>query len=87
MNNDKPRSGLTDAQRHAMRRRGEQLKTAGSLLGALFFGTSREQREALNTIAEDVDDQVHSRRRGDDDAIVVHGEPASDEPDDEDEDP
>jgi hypothetical protein len=87
MNNDKRRSRLTDAQRQAMRRRGEQLKTAGSLLGALFFGTSKEQREALDTIAEDVDDQVQRRRRGDDDAIVVHGEPVEEEPTDEDDDP
>jgi hypothetical protein len=80
MNNDKRRAGLTEAQREAMRRRGEQLKTAGSLLGALFFGTSKEQREALDTIAEDVDEQVQRRRPGDDDAIVVHGEPFEDEP-------
>jgi hypothetical protein len=74
MNRDKRRGGLTQAQRAAMRRRGEQLKTAGSLLGALFFGTSKEQKEALNTIAEDVDDQVHRRQPGDEDAIVVDGE-------------
>ena len=84
MSNEKRRGGLTDAQREAMRRRGEQLKTAGSLLGALFFGTSKEQRTALDTIAEDVDDQVHRRRSGDDEAIVVHGEPVEDEPGEDD---
>jgi hypothetical protein len=87
MNNDKRRGGLTDAQRMAMRSRGKQLKTAGSLLGALFFGTSREQKQALDTIAEDVDDQVQRRRRGDDDAIVVHGESSEDEDQEEDDDP
>jgi hypothetical protein len=79
MNHERRRGGLSDAQRLAMRRRGEQLKTAGSLLGALFFGTAKEQKEALDAIAEDVDDQVQGRREGDDDAIVVHGEPAQDE--------
>lgn len=84
MTNQKRRGGLTDAQREAMHRRGEQLKTAGSLLGALFFGTSKEQRAALDTIAEDVDDQVRGRKPGDDDAIVVHGEAVDDEPEEDD---
>ena len=84
MTNQKRRGGLTEAQREAMRRRGEQLKTAGSLLGALFFGTSKEQRTALDTIAEDVDDQVRGRKAGDEDAIVVHGEAADDEPEEDD---
>jgi hypothetical protein len=79
MNQQRRRGRLSDAQRLAMRRRGEQLKTAGSLLGALFFGTTKEQKEALDAIAEDVDDQVQRRREGDDGAIVVHGEPAQGE--------
>jgi hypothetical protein len=86
MSHEKRRGGLSDAQREAMRRRGEQLKTAGSLLGALFFGTSKEQRTALDTIAGDLDDQIHGRKPGDEDAIVVHGEAVGDEPE-EDEDP
>jgi hypothetical protein len=86
VSNEKRRGGLTDAQREAMRRRGEQLKTAGSLLGALFFGTSKEQRAALDTIADDLDDQVHARKPGDENAIVVHGESVEEELE-EDEDP
>jgi hypothetical protein len=74
MSQDK-RKGLTPAQREAMRRRGQQLKTAASLFGSFFFGTAKEQREALEPIAEELDGRLRDRRRaGDEDAIVVRGE-------------
>jgi hypothetical protein len=69
------RPALTEAQRQALDRRGAQLKTAGTLLGALFLGTKREQRQALDTIADDVSDRFSDRTRADDaDTIVVDAE-------------
>ena len=72
MNGEKGRR-LTNAQRDALRRRGEQIKTAGSLLGRIFLGSSKEQREALDTIAEGVDAEAQGREPRDD-AIVVDAE-------------
>jgi hypothetical protein len=75
MNPKSRRPTLTDAQRQALDRRGAQLKTAGSLLGALFLGTKREQRHALDTIADDMSDRLDDRARdGDANAIVVDAE-------------
>jgi hypothetical protein len=66
-----------------MNRRTEQLKNAGSLLGALFLGTSKQQRRAIDTIAQDVESQLQDTRAVDDEAIVVEGELVEDEEEDD----
>jgi len=81
MNEERNRR-LTNAQRDALRRRGEQIKTAGSLLGRIFLGSSKEQREALDTIAEGVDAETQGPGPRDDEAIVVHAELVEEEDED-----
>jgi hypothetical protein len=82
MSNGKQK-GLIPAQREALRRRGQQLKTAASLFGAFFFGTDSEQKEALEPIAEELDERLRGRaerrRVADEHAIVVHGELVEDD--------
>jgi hypothetical protein len=65
-----------------MGRRADQLKAAGSLLGAIFLGTSDEQRRALGTIADDVDAKLQRRARVSSEPVVVDAEFIEDEEDD-----